>query len=618
MKKNIRYLFTGAGMLAAASVAAKLLGALYRVPLTNVLGGEGMGLYQLVFPLYTLLLTVSSGGLPVAISRLVAVKLADGDERGATRVLKVSLVALSVAGLAGTALLLIFGGAAAAIQGNAEAKIAYYGIAPAVLFVAIISCFRGYFQGRENMLPGAVSQLTEQAGKLVFGLYFAIKLMPRGYAYGVFGALVGVSLSELLAAVILALTYLAGARVRNKNRVYAVRRALSAEPGADNAFFDLTRETADERERRKIADEQTKAEIKETERLASEPANAVTKAADSEFTGDMTAEMSLGVAEAGLQSSCKENRAPNAVTVRGILRALLAVAVPVAFGSLVMPLTGLADSVLVINVLSYLGESKADATAAYGLTSGTVATLVNMPVAVIFAFSAVLLPRVAKCCKNPAKVAKEAGFSLKLCCACGLLCSLALGVFAPGIVRLLYSRGLGEEQIITTVRLTRISAVSVFYVGVIQVATAALQGLGEAKIPARNLLFGAIVKVAVTAALLFFVGIYGAAIGSVMCYAVTAVLDVAALVKRVPLLADPKKLIAPVAASVAFAAAGLAITYAAQSLKPIFALILAGTAAVAAYVAAIICLKWFTREELRRIFPFVKHANTEGTPAELP
>jgi len=143
MKRNIRYLFTGAGMLAVASVIAKLLGAMYRVPLTNVLGGEGMGLYQLVFPLYTLLLTVSSGGLPVAISRLVAVKLACGDEKGARRVLGVSLAALVPIGILSTALLAVFGGAAAALQGNAEAKTAYYGIAPSVTFVAVISCFRG-------------------------------------------------------------------------------------------------------------------------------------------------------------------------------------------------------------------------------------------------------------------------------------------------------------------------------------------------------------------------------------------------------------------------------------------------------------------------------------------
>lgn len=606
MKKNLRYLFTGAGMLAVASVVAKLLGAMYRVPLTNVLGGEGMGLYQLVFPLYTLLLTVSSGGLPIAVSRLVAVKLADGDEKGAARVLRVSLVALSLAGLIGTALLLIFGGAAAAFQGNAEARIAYYGIAPAVLFVAIISCFRGYFQGRENMLPGAVSQLTEQAGKLVFGLYLANKFMPMGYAYGVFGALVGVSLSELFAAAVLAITYVFGARARKRNAAYAARRLLAAEPAADEAFLDLTKETAEERERRRIADEQTKSETEEAERLAARPATAVTKAADSEFTGDMTAEMCLGATEAGLQSSCKEAKAPDAVTVREILGALLAVAVPVAFGSLVMPLTGLVDSMLVVNILQYVGYGRAEATAAYGLTSGTVATLVNMPVAVIFAFSAVLLPRVAKCCRDPEKVAREAGFSLKLCCACGLLCALALGTFSSGIVRVLYSRGLEESQIETTVRLTRISAVSVLYVGIIQVSTAALQGLGEAKIPARNLLVGAIVKVAVTAVSLFFIGVYGAAIGTVLCYATTAVLDVAALVKRVPLLADPKILLAPVVGTIAFAAAGLSVAYGLSGINPLFALFIEATVASVAYIAAMLALKWFTRDELARVLPFIK------------
>ena len=95
MKRNIKYLFTGAGMLAVCSVLAKLLGAMYRIPLTNILGGEGMGLYQMVFPLYTLLLTVSGGGLPVAISRLIAVKLAGGDEKGAAKVLNVAVVALA-------------------------------------------------------------------------------------------------------------------------------------------------------------------------------------------------------------------------------------------------------------------------------------------------------------------------------------------------------------------------------------------------------------------------------------------------------------------------------------------------------------------------------------------
>ena len=125
-------------MLAVCSVIAKLLGAMYRIPLTNILGGEGMGLYQMVFPLYTLLLTVSSGGLPVAISRIIAVKLADDDEAGAAKVLKVSVAALAVIGIAGSLALALFNDSIAAVQGNRDAALAYVGIAPAVALVAAI------------------------------------------------------------------------------------------------------------------------------------------------------------------------------------------------------------------------------------------------------------------------------------------------------------------------------------------------------------------------------------------------------------------------------------------------------------------------------------------------
>ena len=187
-----------------------------------------------------------------------------------------------------------------------------------------------------------------------------------------------------------------------------------------------------------------------------------------------------------------------------------------------------------------------------------------------------------------------------------MLCALALGTFSSGIVRVLYSRGLEESQIETTVRLTRISAVSVLYVGIIQVSTAALQGLGEAKIPARNLLVGAIVKVAVTAVSLFFIGVYGAAIGTVLCYATTAILDVAALVKRVPLLADPKILLAPVVGTIAFVAAGLSVAYGLSGINPLFALFIEATAATVAYIAAMLALKWFTSDELARVLPFIK------------
>ena len=91
-----------------------------------------------------------------------------------------------------------------------------------------------------------------------------------------------------------------------------------------------------------------------------------------------------------------------------------------------------------------------------------------------------------------------------------------------------------------------------------------------------------------------------------LCYATTAILDVAALVKRVPLLAAPKILLAPVVGTIAFVAAGLSVAYGLSGINPLFALFIEATAATAAYIAAMLALKWFTRDELARVLPFIK------------
>lgn len=184
------------GVLMVFMLAAKGIGALFRIPLTNIVGAEGMGLYQMVYPFYALLLTVSSGGLPAAISKIVASK---NDERASMRVLKVAVIALAIIGGVTALAVLILRKFIATVQGNSLAGVAYLGIAPAVLFVCVISVLRGYFQGRRNMVPSGISQMVEQVFKLVFGLFFASLMVKRGVEYGVLGALLGVSLSELFA-----------------------------------------------------------------------------------------------------------------------------------------------------------------------------------------------------------------------------------------------------------------------------------------------------------------------------------------------------------------------------------------------------------------------------------
>lgn len=194
-------------MLAVLGVVAKLIGVFYRLPLTNILGAEGMGLYQMIFPLYSLLLAVISGGIPAAMAKCVSELRAVGREGELRRLLSLNAAVLIAFGVTVAALLAVFGKGIARLQGNENAGIAYMAIAPAVALSGAIASLRGYFQGLNNMLPSGVSQVAEQAAKVAFGLSLAAAFSTMGVEYSVFGALIGVSLSEVVALIYLAVSY---------------------------------------------------------------------------------------------------------------------------------------------------------------------------------------------------------------------------------------------------------------------------------------------------------------------------------------------------------------------------------------------------------------------------
>ena len=198
---------SGAGMLAVLGVIGKVIGMFYRLPLTNILGAEGMGLYQLIFPLYSLILAVGCGGMPAAISKYISELTASGDTALAKRALKITIVGLSVFGVFAALALFLLRDGIAALQGNPKTALSYAAIAPAVFFSGLIACYRGYFQGMHNMFPSGISQIIEQIVKVALGLIFAALFVGNGVEYGVMGAILGVSLSEAVALMYLALRF---------------------------------------------------------------------------------------------------------------------------------------------------------------------------------------------------------------------------------------------------------------------------------------------------------------------------------------------------------------------------------------------------------------------------
>ena len=135
---------TGALTLAGASVICRLIGVGFRIPLANLISNFGMGLYQMVFPIYSLLLVISSAGIPIAISKLVAKQKAENDDlKACRRILVNALILLAVIGTVVTAAFFGTAHLIADIQGNQGVTKIYYAIAPAVFFVCLIGAFRG-------------------------------------------------------------------------------------------------------------------------------------------------------------------------------------------------------------------------------------------------------------------------------------------------------------------------------------------------------------------------------------------------------------------------------------------------------------------------------------------
>lgn len=204
VKEKKRSFLKGAALIAAGGLLAKIIGALYRIPLTNLIGGHGIGLYQLVYPVYCLLLTVSATGIPSSIAKLTAEKLGRGESD--KPLFKTALRLFLWIGLIGTLLMVALAPLLASVQGSREVMGGYFTLAPSVLLVSAISVLRGFFQGRNDMFPTAVSEVIEQAVKVAFGLLFAYIFrddIPKAVVF----LLLSVSISELVALIVMIALY---------------------------------------------------------------------------------------------------------------------------------------------------------------------------------------------------------------------------------------------------------------------------------------------------------------------------------------------------------------------------------------------------------------------------
>ena len=397
----------GAFILAAAGIAVKMIGSVNRILLSRLLGGEGIGLYQMAYPIYLLVLSISSAGIPVAISILVAERIALSDHRGAARVFRVSL-ALLVATGALFAAALFFGAdllISHHIVRDARAYYAIIALAPAVFFATILASYRGYFQGQQLMTPTAASQVAEQFVRVVTMVALAYLLLPRGLEYAAAGA------------------------------------SFGAGPGAFSGLCVLL--YFHWRHRHRLQD------------LENQPSNVEQQPA------------------------------------RRIAMRLVKLALPVSLANIMAPAVSSIDMLMVPVRLELAGFSVERATTLFGYLTGMAMPLVMMATIPTASLAASLVPAVseANALQDATGVKRRVRTALRLCYMITIPSFVGLWALATPISRMLY----GTEE---AGQCIAILAMAILLLGVHQITTGALQGLGHTAIPVVNMVFSATVKVA--------------------------------------------------------------------------------------------------------------------------
>nr|MBO2469369.1 polysaccharide biosynthesis protein [Bacillota bacterium] len=437
----------GAAILAAASLISKILGVFYRVPYKAITGDVGLYAYAQVYPIYSTLLILATAGFPIAVSKIVAEKLAVGDVAGARRVFHVAAAFLSATGVACFALLFFGAPLIAALMGDPQLTMPIRMVSTALLVVPVMAAIRGYFQGQQNMMPTGVSQVLEQLVRIATILVLAIWAMEtgRGVYAAASGALFG-SFTGALAGLAVMLVYLRHDELR---------------PLADRA--------------------------------ASAPAV----------------------------------EPPGA-----LIKKILALSLPIALGSLILPLMQLADSFTVKNVLD--GAGLADVSGVWKGVYDRGQPLVQFSSFFAAALSLALVPSIAEANARDLRgtIQHRTELAVRMTVIVGWPASLGLAVIMEPVNTMLYGDPTGSFAL-------AVLAFSTLFATLNVTAASILQGLGEVMVPVRNLIIGVAVKLVLNVVLIAALspsgpayGIAGASLATVIGYAVAMFLNLRVLRAR--------------------------------------------------------------------------------------
>lgn len=455
-------IISGVIVLMISNIVVKLLGLLCKIPLHGLLGDQGMSYFNIAYNIFITLYMVSTAGLPTAVTIMISDTPANSARRKQVeRIFRVALSVFFVLGILGTSIMLFFAKPLAAMMGSDASYLCIMAISPTLFFICMSSAIRGYFQGHQNMVPTAVSEIAEAIGKFAIGILLAGYAISRGEsieraaAYGIAGITIGVALGMLFLIVSKALYH-----------------------ADQNTLYEST-------------------------------------------------------ASHGKVSTRSE-----------ILKQLVKIALPITISSVALNLTGIIDTFTIINSMKlYTTETLAEE--AYGNYSTLAVTMSHLPSAFITPIASSLTPALTaallaiKTAVGPeekrekqARAARVMQSCLKFAAIISIPCALGLSILAKPILSLLFHN---QDSVEAAAPLLSILSISVFFTAMLTITTSILQAHKLQHKPIVSMFCGIIVKIILNIILIRqpAIGIFGAPIGTLVCYFVMAAINFYFVVKYV-------------------------------------------------------------------------------------
>lgn len=446
MQENKQSFLHGAALLALATAVVKVIGALYKIPLNAIIGQQGFSYFYTAYEIYSVLLLISTAGLPVALSRLISQYGSLNNYRQVRQVYKVSRTIFLALGLVSSLLMMVFCRQLAEFQQQPNAWFAILCLGPSALLVCILSSYRGFFQGSGNMMPTSISEVLEAVCKLLVGIGAAVALLKvaNDVSMAAGGAILGVTSSCLLSVIYL------GSKFRKANREL---------PDSPHQVLSWG-ETA---------------------------------------------------------------------------KALLLIAVPITIGSAGLQLLSVLEAKLYMTQLLGSGIPQLQADSMKGIYNMT-QTIFNMPISFIPAITISIIPAITAhltLCQD-GEVQKTEESAARITGLIALPCAVGLALLARPITALL--GGYTGEDLVLATRLMSALGISVFFYATVQLTNAMMQAHGHATMPVVNMLVCGTLRLGVVYVLVGnpHIGLLGAPLAGIGCYALIAGLNLICMRRAVP------------------------------------------------------------------------------------